>query len=334
MPLVSVVMPVYNAAYYLDESIPSILGQSYKNLEFIIINDGSTDNSLNIINKYQLDDIRIILISRENRGLVSSLNEGIAISTGKYIVRMDADDISHSHRVETQVKFMETNPHIGVCGSWVEVFGNGSKQIGRYATEDRVLKAELLFSSPFAHPTVILRKEIIEKNNLSYNSNFPAAEDYEFWLRCSKVTKFANLPIVLLRYRLVSNSATHIADSEEASRQKILSKVYKQLLKNLNIFLDDYEDNLHFILTLNTRIAKKFCPPDDLTRYFNKLIAANRETNFYDQSALYSVLGKKWLWNLIYHARKNPSLIISSLQSKYFYHGIFSLLKSKVKYHT
>jgi len=114
---VSIVMSVYNAQKYLDEAIESILNQTYSNFEFIIINDGSTDKSLEIIENYAKKDSRIIVINRENKGLIYSLNEGIRKANGKYIARMDADDISLPQRLEKQVEFMEKNKNIGICGT-------------------------------------------------------------------------------------------------------------------------------------------------------------------------------------------------------------------------
>lgn len=166
MPLISVVMPVYNAELYLDEAIQSITNQTYKKFEFIIINDGSTDKSLEIIKKYKDEYSRIVLISRENKGLVFSLNEGISKAKGKYIARMDADDISLSTRLEEQVAFMEENQEIGVCGSWVEVFGDNRKNtIWKMPKSNEELKTRLLFSVPVAHPSVMMRKEILDKYN-------------------------------------------------------------------------------------------------------------------------------------------------------------------------
>ena len=132
-PLISVVMSVFNTEMYLNKSIESILKQSYKNFEFIIIDDGSTDSSLSIILNYMKKDKRMVLISRENKGLPYSLNEGIDKSIGKYIARMDADDISLSTRLAEQIEFMEKNNEIGIVGTWIEIFGNNiSNKISKH----------------------------------------------------------------------------------------------------------------------------------------------------------------------------------------------------------
>lgn len=140
--VISVVMSVYNAEKYLDEALQSILNQ---NFEFIIINDGSTDKSLEIIEKYKYQDTRIVLISRENRGLIASLNEGIELAKGKYIARMDADDISLPNRFEEQLKIMENDKEIVVCGSWINVFGENRKdKVSKYFEHDKQIKANLI----------------------------------------------------------------------------------------------------------------------------------------------------------------------------------------------
>ena len=120
-------MSVYNGEKYLAEAIKSILNQTYKNFEFIIVNDGSKDNSVEIIKNYMKKDNRIVLIDRENKGLPYSLNEGISIAKGQYIARMDADDISLSNRFEKQIKYMEENK-IDVCGSYIKLFGDNTKE--------------------------------------------------------------------------------------------------------------------------------------------------------------------------------------------------------------
>ncbi|WP_103599759.1 glycosyltransferase family 2 protein [Campylobacter concisus] len=198
-PVVSVVMSVYNAEKYLDDAIQSILKQTYKNFEFVIINDGSNDRSLEIIKKYKNEDDHIILISRENRGLISSLNEGIAKARGEYIARMDADDISLPFRIEKQLQVMEHDKNIVVCGSWINIFGeNINEKVARYFEHDKQIKANLLVSCCFAHPSVMIRKDALTNNNILYDERFKNAEDYYLWTQLAKVGKFYNIPEILL----------------------------------------------------------------------------------------------------------------------------------------
>ncbi len=329
-PLVSVVMSVYNGEEYLSDAIESILSQTMEELELIIIDDGSSDASLELIKGYKRQDARIVLISRENRGLIASLNEGIGQARGKYIARMDADDISLSERLQVQVDFMEQNPNIGLSGTWIEAFDeSGTKVIGRYSVDHPMLRCELLFSSPFAHPSVMMRSELLRDNGLSYDKAYVDAEDYELWYRCAKVTRLANIPQVLLRYRLLAQSVTRKADRDDASREKVLREVYRHLLDDLGIQPSADEMDLHYTLTLNTRIAKKYYDPKILTSYFDKLITANEKQEVFDQKSLLRLLGKKWLWYLRYHLKDHPRLLLSSLFSKYSYYGLLALYQSR-----
>ena len=140
-------MPVYNAEPYLEEAIESILNQTHKSFEFIICYDESSDNSLKIIKKYQEKDVRIVIYYGQGRGLIAALNDGLKLSIGQYIARMDADDISCVTRLEQQVKFLDGNSGVGVCGTWVEVFGEVQRNsIWKSPTTDVALKTMLLFS--------------------------------------------------------------------------------------------------------------------------------------------------------------------------------------------
>ncbi len=319
-PLVSVVLSVYNGEKYLEESIDSILQQCYTNFEFIIINDGSTDKSLEIIKSY--DDKRIVLINRENKGLIESLNEGIRKSRGKYIARMDADDIALPSRFEEQVRFMDKNLDIGICGTAVIGFGeNIQEHIWKLSSIDVTLKAELLFSSCFAHPSVMIRRKIIVENELYYNKGFLHAEDFELWVRMSEYTKFFNLKIPLLKYRVVKDSITRKADQDIEKRYEVIKSIFENYLKILNVHNSEEENRLHFNLTVNTRMRNNDIEFKVLENYFDKLIESNKEVRAFDLFELKQVLGKKWLWNAYY--TKN----IKAIFSPYFFYGLWSVIK-------
>lgn len=318
-PLISVVLAVYNGEKYLVKAIESILNQTYLNFEFIIINDGSTDRSLEIIKSY--DDKRIVLISRENRGLIESLNEGIEKAKGRYIARMDADDISFPKRFEEQIDFMEKNLDIGICGTAVIGFGEDIKESQwKLSLNNKTIKTELLFSSCFAHPTVMIRKELIVKHNLFYNKAFVHAEDFELWTRMAEHTKFANLEMPLLKYRIVQDSVTREADKNIEQRYQTIKSIFKRYLEKLGINNSEEENLLHFNLTVNSRIRDNNIDFNSLKRYLTKILKANDEVKVFDSLELKKVLGKKWLWNVYY--RKN----IKAIFSKYFFYGTWSIL--------
>jgi len=201
-PKVTVLMPVYNAEKYVGEAIESILNQTFKDFEFLIINDGSTDKSLDVINSYS--DPRIRVVNNEtNLGLSPTLNKGIDLSNGEYIARMDADDISLPTRLLKQSVHMDKHPEIGICGTWIEGFGN-PLLCGIWKTQKNhdELLCNLMYGSSFAHPSVILRKSILIKyQSIRYEDFYTPCEDYRLWYSLLKVTKGANLQEVLLCYR-------------------------------------------------------------------------------------------------------------------------------------
>lgn len=210
LPEVSVILPVYNADLFLEESIQSILGQFYSDIELIVVNDGSSDRSADIISGWAAKDVRLKVFNQQNAGLVSALNKGIELANGKYIARMDADDIAVPDRLGKQVAYLEANPDISVLGTQMEIFGDDVKKYKRskYPTQpSRVLKELQAGRNPICHPSVMMRRSTL--NDIGgYRSFFTSAEDYDLWLRLSEVSGIANLPEVLLRYRQHGGSIT------------------------------------------------------------------------------------------------------------------------------
>ena len=209
---ISVVMSVYNAKKYLAEAIESILNQTYSNFEFIIINDGSTDSSLKVIQQYAQKDQRIICISRENKGLVFSLNEGITRAKGQYIARMDADDISLPERFEKQLAWLDTTG-ADICGSNILIFGDCRPTNTKYYTEDKDIKCQLLFVNPFSHTTVMGKSHLFKKT--LYREDYRHCEDYRIWVDMAlSGVSMTNCPEVLLKYRIHNNQVTQVQQQE------------------------------------------------------------------------------------------------------------------------
>lgn len=200
---VSVLMSVYNDARYVGETVESILRQTFTDFEFIIINDGSTDGTKEVIESFR--DPRIILVNRENKGLTKSLNEGIKLSRGQYIARQDADDISLPHRLEKQVTYMDDNPEVAVLGSSFRLINVKGKKIKDYhypTTHDEIKKCLFAFQSAFPHTSVIFRKDKVQELG-EYNERFVRSQDYDLWLRVCQRFEVASLsePLVCLRFR-------------------------------------------------------------------------------------------------------------------------------------
>ena len=189
-------MPVYNASKYIVESITSILDQTFEDFEFLIINDGSTDDTLKKIKLFA--DSRIhILNHKKNKGLIKSLNEGIKKSKGKYIARMDADDISHPLRLQKQVQYMEKKHDIGICGTWIKNFGDAN-YVWQTPGDPDELNASLFFESMVAHPSVIMRKEFVQRHNIHYRQRYKYIEDYMLWIDGSEKFDISNLELAIL----------------------------------------------------------------------------------------------------------------------------------------
>lgn len=224
--VISVVMSVYNGGKYLREAIDSILLQSYQNFEFIIIDDCSTDNSVEIIEGYH--DSRIKLIRNEkNMRLPASLNKGIRLASGKYIARMDADDISKPERFARQVEYLDSHPDVAVVGSSFQAIDeDGNDLYVHSAPIGSKLIKYCLMPSPLAHPTVMMRRDVIVNNNLFYDEQYSSAQDYDLWLRIIKKFKIDNLPDILLRYRIQKNSIS------VAKRQQQQDNTYRIFSKN------------------------------------------------------------------------------------------------------
>ena len=208
-PEISVIMPVYNGEKYLKEAIESILNQTYKNFEFLIVYDVSSDNTLSIIQKFQEKDKRIILINGEGKKLIHALNKGIKESKGKFIARMDSDDISLPKRFESQMNHMETFK-LDICGCHCLYFGkyNNINNVILSPLSHEMCVLSLVSKVPFSHSSVMIRSNFLKSNNLLYGqTDYIMAEDLDLWVRIhDKGGKFGNVNQVLFKYRVVDNS--------------------------------------------------------------------------------------------------------------------------------
>ena len=203
--MISVIMSVYNAEKYLKEAVDSILNQTYKNFEFIIINDCSSDNSLLILQEYEKIHDNIILINNiQNLGLTKNLNLALKHANGKYIARMDADDISELDRFQKQVDFLESNTSIDILGTFSKNINEKGEITGTRSTPitHKDIMKILPKLSPLSHPTVMFRKDSLEKIGF-YNDKYKTSQDYDMWFRASRAgLKFYNIPEFLLKYRM------------------------------------------------------------------------------------------------------------------------------------
>ena len=238
---ISIIMAAYNAEKYISESIESILDQTYKKFELIIINDGSTDGTLSLIKKFR--DTRVILINNKNNlGKPISRNRGIKKARGEYIAIMDADDISLRYRLKSQINFKKSHKNIGACGSWAKTIGD-SNYLLKHPTDPEEIKARLFFENTFVHSSVMFRRKLLDRFNLKYDTAYKKVQDYDLLTRCSFLFPLGNLPKILVIYRDTKNKEYY-----QNSYQKYIDMIRRKNLKRLGIF------NLK-----NLEIYKKIC---------------------------------------------------------------------------
>ena len=331
-PVISVIISAYNSENFIKEAIDSVLSQTFTDFEFIIINDASTDSTESIIKSY--DDPRIKLIKNDkNIGLTKSLNIGIELAKGKYIARMDADDISFPERFQKQFDFMEQNPDIDVCGSWYELFGERNGIINT-PENDRDIKDILFFKNCIAHPTVIMRKETLDKYFVKYDDGFPCSQDYELWCRVADRFKFANIPEVLLKYRVHKEQ---IGTAKRKEQDVYADKIKKKNLNKLGIELKEKEAFLYLNVLWgdynfkNSKDMQKICylfneigvagikkgygyKFEEMTRFYLKNIAEEGiRKGFLSLKLFITIL---WKWNVFETTRS---------KMRYLYHWARSL---------
>lgn len=289
-PKVTVLMPVYNGEKYLREAIESILNQTYKDFEFLIINDGSTDGTVEIIESY--DDSRIRLVHNEkNLKLVATLNKGLQLASGEFIARMDGDDISLPERLEKQVAFMDANPVVGICGTWVKTIGDIQGNVWMHPTDADIVRCRLLFESVLAHPSVMMRLSLLNKFRLRYSNDYPPhGEDFHLWQQASERFPVVNIGEVLVLYRVTKNS---LSRSNTNNVFTMLERIHTDAIVRLGFSPVSTELAIHIRLGFRDfESTKEFVGATK--KWLLKLHDANGKVNLYPTSAFDQVLGERW----------------------------------------
>jgi glycosyltransferase involved in cell wall biosynthesis len=257
--LVSILMPAFQVEKYVGKAIESILAQTYPHWELIILDDGSTDTTPEIIQRYAVLDHRIQFHHREHKGLVDTLNKGIELAKGKYLARMDADDIAFPERLEKQIIFLEEHPKIGILGTAVRTIDEAGGVVGFHSvdTTDLEIRWRSLLMNPFVHPTVMMRREVLLLNQLEYDPSAEAAEDYDLWVRILQFSQGANLQLELLDYRIHPQSITSSFQKVlNTNSLKIARKACESILPQYCLGQDDLR-SLYFIFRIPVDEIKK-----------------------------------------------------------------------------
>jgi glycosyltransferase involved in cell wall biosynthesis len=276
--MISVIMSNFNTnEIYLKQSIQSILKQSFKDIEFIIIDDFSTNNSKLILDNLNDDRVKIIY-NEKNLGLAASLNKALQIARGKYIARMDSDDISYPNRLEKQFKYLEDNPTVSLVGSFANKFGNNKGYNYTIIEEPSEMNVPMFFGNIICHPSVMFRKEALTRNSLKYNENYRTGQDYELWANLMKTEKFAVIPETLLLYRIHNSQISKEKKNEQVHNTK---SVYSSFLIDMGISVNDNMLQKHFAFCTSTDLkAFKF---EEINRWGTYLKEQNLKSKLYNK---------------------------------------------------
>jgi glycosyltransferase involved in cell wall biosynthesis len=289
MALVSVVLPARNGMPLLQEAVESILSQSFANWELIIVDDGSTDATAAYLSS--LDDERVrVLTNRKSLGLSASLNKGIKAAHGKYIARMDHDDISLRERLANQHDFLEANPKVDILGTWAKTQGLTKEQIWRYPTQDEDIRSELIFNSNLVHSSVMLRAAKLKRYKLAYDPKIARAQDYELWSRFAGRLRFANLDQVLLHYRI---HAGQVGRRHGREQQAVAAAVRGKLLTQLGLKPSATQHKLHNAISMWQFPASK-AGLGAVEAWLSTLLNANDRLSFFPKAAFRRALEERW----------------------------------------
>lgn len=309
MPVVSVLMPVYNAADYLADAIESILCQTFRDFELILIDDGSTDGSLQIAGRFNDSRLKIVR-NASNLGVATALNIGISKSRGPFLARMDADDISRPERLERQLLFMRWHETIGVCGSWVRCFDDKRFFTYRYPVGSECVRAYMLFANPLAHPSVMIDRQKFENHHLFYDPQYAAAQDYALWVRCRQRFALDNLPVALVDVRKNAQGVTH---SRFSQSNAVSLALQKSLLLEMGLNVSDAL--LHFHRQVGNgsgmrsekelRIARK---------WLLRIIHANAKCGIYNPHGMRQAVAMIWFRVCLNSAWMGPRIFRHYLQ--------------------
>lgn len=289
MCAVSVVLPVYNAEKYLPTAVKSILAQTFSNFTLIAIDDCSTDSSLNILRSFQDKRIQIIENSL-HRGITHALNQGLASANGDLVFRMDADDISVPHRLQRQIDFMESHPQVFACGSDTDLIDWTGEKVGYRNTQkgDQRIKIALFFGeTSLAHSSVVMRAAFIKSHKLRYSEDYPYAEDYELWCRCSTFCLYENISEALVQYRHHKESVSKAFDiHQRLSARKVLAAHLYRL--GLKASPEEMNCHMQFALGLNNEAAMP--AKVQFIQWRDHLARWNRYTSMFDPAVFEEAL--------------------------------------------
>jgi glycosyltransferase involved in cell wall biosynthesis len=299
-PMMTVLMPVHNGAEYLRASVESILGQTYRDFELLVVNDGSTDGTPELLAQFAADDPRVRVIGGTTRlGFSGALNLGLTQARGALIARMDADDIALPDRLAVQSDFLRTFPEVGLCGGRVQAFGlrKGTFHCPPLTAEETLCYA--LFDNPFAHPTIMLRRELVNRHGMQFDPAYCPSDDYELWSRCVRLFPCTNINRVLLHYRVHARS---MSEADWGEMDRLAARIAARELAALGLPTDEATTRFH------RNLGRGRCFPirqrEELIQceeWLQTLITANASRARYPAATFRRTAGDIW-FRACYHA--------------------------------
>jgi hypothetical protein len=286
---VSVVMTVYNGEQFLRPAVDSILQQTWPDFELIVVDDGSTDSTGQILDKYAQSDRRVRVLHQTRAGISASSNCGCALAEGDYIARLDHDDLSLPERLARQVDFMDAHPSVGACGTWTRIIGGTKDTVWRYPCEDSEIRCRLLFGSVLVHSSSMLRKAVLAQIG-GYRPDFVMAQDYDLWSRMAMVAELANLPEALTVYRVhpagISRKAGQMLAEADRIRLEQLTRLGLQpteaeMLAHQALSTEQFPSGREFVQAAEAWLCR--------------LREANRTVGIYQAPVFARVLAQRWL---------------------------------------
>lgn len=321
-PLVSVIMPVYNSEKYLKEAIDSIFDQTYQNIELIVIDDGSVDNSINIIKNINSDKI-VFLRNERNIGVSATRNKGFSVAKGKYIALMDSDDISPLYRIEKQVEFLENNIEYGLIGGHYESFKKHlfftRRKLRKHSLSDKHIEVSLNFLGAIAGGSTMIRSEVLLKNSLEFDTSLHIAEDFDLWRRIGKFSKVTNIDDLLIHYRKHRNNSIKNREKNDLHMTRAIIKSFDDLEIDIkNLFDDQYKlKNINSFLEMNS--------------YLEDMINKNLISKKYDQIFLEQSCTDLLFWFFKRHIDILGYELYSGFKKTIFFKNIKLRLRDKIK---
>lgn len=288
----SVVMPVYNGERYLEDAINSVLSQTFKDYELLIIDDGSTDSSIKIIQSIEDSRIRF-LRNGKNQGIAYTRNIGLKEAKGSYLAWMDCDDLIEPNRFEIQINYLKSNLEIGICGTAQNRFGEGKPRVTREYTDTEMIKAALLFRPAIRPPTAMYRMKLIREAKLTYDTRLAVAEDYDFFFEASFHFPIKNLDQVLYHYRASESSIMKIYSDRQQELFDFHKIIYTKAFEKLGIPNLEKNFELHYSC-FSTQLITSFTELTEIYEWLLYLKTQNTEIQLYGEEAFNKVLASRF----------------------------------------